>query len=136
MHVVAAEPLDAVSGRLSAAGLALVTHSNRWPNHLLAMPNKLFHASSLGVPMVATDVGELARTVRQYAIGTLYRPGDARSLSYAIAEAIKQYPQLRDAAGRSRPDLSWQRDRAVLLDTYAELTSHPQPRRAPDPARS
>ncbi len=42
-------------------GLALVTHSDRWVNHRLALPNKLFHAVRAGVPVVATDVGELAR---------------------------------------------------------------------------
>jgi glycogen(starch) synthase len=121
VEVLPAEDLDLVDARLSRAGLALVTHSNRWPNHRLALPNKLFHASSLGVPVVATDVGELAAIVAGCKLGTLYRPGDPRSLASAIERARADYPRLRAAAERARPALSWERDRDALLGTYAEV---------------
>src|SRR6266545_91079 len=59
---------EEVESRLRQAGLALVTHSDRWLNHRLALPNKLFHAVQTGVPVVATDVPELARVVREHGI--------------------------------------------------------------------
>ena len=121
VEVLPAEDLEAVGGRLSRAGLALVTHSDRWPNHRLALPTKLFHASSLGVPVVATDVGELAAIVAEWELGTLYRAGDPRSLARAVTQAQATYPRLRAAAERARAALSWERDRQVLLDTYAEV---------------
>ena len=69
------EGLPRVDDACWRPGLALVTHSDRWANHRLALPNKLFHAVSLGVPVVATDVGELGAIVREHGVGTLYRPG-------------------------------------------------------------
>ena len=114
-------PADEVDAVLAAAGLALVTHSDRWVNHRLALPNKLFHAVRAGVPVVATDVGELARTVREHDLGELYRPGDADDMVRAIERALARYPQLqarvRDAAGA----LSWDADAAVLLKSYGDL---------------
>ncbi len=114
-------PADEVDAVLAAAGLALVTHSDRWVNHRLALPNKLFHAVRAGVPVVATDVGELARAVREHDLGELYRPGDADDMVRAIARAIGRYDELqasvRDAAGA----LSWDADAAVLLTSYADL---------------
>lgn len=114
-------PADEVDAVLAAAGLALVTHSDRWENHRLALPNKLFHAVRAGVPVVATDVGELARIVREYDLGELYRPGDADDLVRAIERAVGRYGELqarvRDAAGA----LSWDADGAVLLGSYGDL---------------
>jgi glycogen synthase len=122
-EVRSAATLGEVDDMLVAAGLALVTHSNRWPNHLLALPNKLFHAVRVGVPVVATDVGELGQTVREHGLGTLYRPGDADDFVRAVGAAVASYPSLREAVTRATPALTWPRDEAVLLDTYAQLTT-------------
>jgi glycogen synthase len=111
-----------VEARLRGAGLALVTHSNRWVNHRLALPNKLFHAVRAGVPVVATDVPELRRVVTAHGIGTLYRPGDARSLTAAVHEAVERYPELVAAVRRAAPELSWARDAHVLHQVYATLS--------------
>jgi glycogen synthase len=127
VEVLPAEDLHAVGARLSRAGLALVTHSDRWPNHRLALPNKLFHASSLGVPVVATGVGELAAIVAEWGLGTLYRPGDPQSLAAAVHLARANYPRLRAASERARRPLSWERDREVLLQTYADVLAEALP---------
>jgi glycosyltransferase involved in cell wall biosynthesis len=124
-RIEASRPPDEIDDVLADAGMALVTHSDRWENHRLAMPNKLFHAVRAGVPVVATDVGELARIVREYDLGELYRPGDADDLVRAIARAVGRYAELeahvRDAAGA----LSWDADGEVLLRSYTDL---PAPR--------
>lgn len=120
--VVAALPLEEASAHLTRAGLALVTHSNRWANHRLAMPNKLFHAVSLGIPVVATDVGELGRIVREFGLGTLYEPGNVGALIQAVGQAVARYDGLRSAVSAAREQLSWSTDAATLLDVYAKLT--------------
>jgi glycosyltransferase involved in cell wall biosynthesis len=114
-------PVDDVDALLTTAGLALVTHSDRWANHRLAMPNKLFHAVRAGVPVVATDVGELGKLVRRYGVGELYRPGDGADLARAVEAARARYPELVAAVRRAAPDLSWKRDAAALLDVYGRL---------------
>ncbi len=111
---------------LARAGLALVTHSDRWANHRLAMPNKLFHAVHVGVPVVATDVGELAALVRAHGVGELYRPGDAASLVAALERAAARYGQLCEAVRRARPALSWDADAAELCSLYARLGTPPR----------
>jgi glycogen synthase len=119
--ILPATSLEGVDRLLADAGLALVTHSDRWLNHRLALPNKLFHAVRVGVPVVATDVGELAKTVREHRVGTLYRPGDARDLVRAVHDARREYESLRAAVTAATPALTWPHDEAVLLDVYAGL---------------
>jgi glycosyltransferase involved in cell wall biosynthesis len=121
VEVLMAEDLEQVDARLIAAGAALVTHSDQWTNHRLALPNKLFHAVSLGVPVVATDVGELGAIVREYGLGTLYRPGDAAELARAVEQLRDSYPSFVAAVARARPVLSWEHDRTVLLEVYQRV---------------
>lgn len=123
--VLPAEPLEDVDARLLAAGAALVTHSDRWANHRLALPNKLFHAVSLGVPVVATDVGELAAMVREYGLGTLYRPGDARDVGRAVSELVESYPAFLEAVAAARRELSWESDEQTLRGLYRDVLGAP-----------
>lgn len=114
-------PADEVDAVLAAAGLALVTHSDRWVNHRLALPNKLFHAVRAGVPVVATDVGELARAVREHDLGELYRPGDADDLVRAIERAVARYADLQANVRAAAGPLSWDADGRALVGAYAGL---------------
>ena len=127
-----AVPVEEVGARLAAAGLALVTHSDVWDNHRLAMPNKLFQALSLGIPVVATDVGELGAFVRRHRCGTLYRPGDPASLATALRAATTDHAALASAAAQAGRQVSWCRDRDTLLGVYAEVL--PGEDTAPDAA--
>lgn len=115
--------VDEVDASLRAAGLALITLTDRSGNHRIALPNKLFHAVRAGVPVVASDIGELSRVVRRYGIGVLYQAGDAASLVSALSEAGDRYRELASNVGRAREDLSWNVDREVLLGLYAGLAA-------------
>ena len=119
--VVPAVEVADVEAVLRSAGLALVTLEPGCGNHQIALPNKLFHAVRAGVPVVASDVGELARTVQAHGIGVLYRPGDAESLIRAVEEARRRHTELVAAVRRAREELSWDRDRVQLLKVYAGL---------------
>jgi len=118
-------PADDVDAVLAKAGLALVTHSDRWVNHRLALPNKLFHAVRAGVPVVATDVGELARIVREHDLGELYKPGDADDLVRAINRALGRYQELQTRVRAAAPVLSWDTDGRALVVAYATLQAQP-----------
>jgi glycogen synthase len=119
--VYPAMSLEGVDRLLAKAGLALVTLSDRWRNHRLALPNKLFHAVRVGVPVVATDMGELASMVRQYRLGQLYRAEDQHDLVRAVHSVIADYSAYRASVAAAVPAMTWRRDEAVLLDVYAGL---------------
>jgi len=124
-EVLGALPLDEASRVMSRAGIALVTHAPKWENYRLALPNKLFHAVSLGLPVVATDVDELARVVRQYDLGPLYRPGDAGSLRAAVDSAVADFERYACNVYAARSALSWEADAARLRAVYARLAPEP-----------
>lgn len=121
VEVLRSQPIAAVTTAMQNAGLVFVAHSNRFESHRLALPNKLFHAVHAGVPVIATDVTELARIVRQYDIGELYEPGNAKSMEDAISRAIARHSELISNVKASKAELSWDRDAKVLRDIYADV---------------
>lgn len=121
IDVQEAKSISEVTKQMQRAGLALVTHSNKFQSHRLAMPNKLFHAVHAGTPVIATNVSELAAIVNKYDLGELYEPGDRKSLIAAVNRAIARHGQLIRNVAVAQPALSWPRDEAVLLEIYANL---------------
>ena len=118
---------DDVDAHLRRAGLVLVALAPGWENHRLALPNKLFHAVRAGVPLVASDIGELSAVVRRYGLGTLYRPGDPADLVRSVRDAVSRYGSLREAVQAAQTDLSWQHDGAVLVEVYDSLAGAAPP---------
>lgn len=121
IEVLNAQPIAAVTKAMQNAGLVFVTHSNQFESHRLALPNKLFHAVHAGVPVIATDVTELARVVRQYDIGELYEPGNSKSMKDAIERATSRHAELILNVKAARAELSWDRDAQVLREIYAQV---------------
>jgi len=115
--------VDAVTGLLQQAGIALVTISDASANQRLAMPNKIFQAVAAGVPVVVTDVGELAHLVRQHQLGTLYRIGDANDVVRAVRELISDYELWCRRVAKAQETLSWDADAARLVRIYRELAA-------------
>jgi glycosyltransferase involved in cell wall biosynthesis len=116
-------PVDDVTALLRRDGLALVTHSDRFESHVLALPNKLFHAVHAGVPVIATDVAELASVVRRHDLGETYRPGDARGLAAAVRRALDRWPGLVASVAAAQSELSWDADADALRGVYERLDS-------------
>ncbi|MFC7486636.1 glycosyltransferase [Knoellia sp. CPCC 206453] len=115
------EPVDAVTQRLQRMGISLITLTPQWKNNLLAMPNKLFHAVHAGVPVVVSDVGEIARLTREFGLGATYTPGDAEDLERAIREVVADYASARERVLASRTELSWRSDAERLTSIYDRL---------------
>ena len=115
--------VDAVTGLLQQAGIALVTISDASANQRLAMPNKIFQAVAAGVPVVVTDVGELAHLVRQHHLGTLYRIGDASDVVRAVRELISDYELWCRRVAKAQEALSWDADAARLVRIYRDVAA-------------
>lgn len=114
-------PLDQIADQIRSFGLSLITLAAGWKNHELTIPNKVFQAVALGIPVVAADVGELGRLVKQHGIGKLYEPGNPESLAQAIRAAIRDYAQLASMVIETQTELNWNTDATRLLETYRKL---------------
>lgn len=113
--------MDEVNDLLLQVGIGLVTMTDRYVNHRVALPNKLFQSIAVGVPVVATDVPQTAEVVREFDLGELYRPGDAAGLDMAIRRVTDRYSDLLSSVAAARSQFDWSVDAARLTSIYEDL---------------
>ncbi|MBW3661963.1 MAG: glycosyltransferase [Actinobacteria bacterium] len=117
------EPIlvDEVGSLYRDSGIAVVPMEDGPLNHRVALPNKLFHAIQVGVPVVAADLPEIRRVVVSHGLGALYRPGDAESFLAALHRVASDHASYVERIGAVRQEFSWEVDSRRLLDVYDRL---------------
>lgn len=124
-------PAHAVRDLVGAARLVVAPYR-------LAYQSGVVHlAQTLGRPVVASDVGDLAAAVRPEVTGLLVPPGDPVALAAAMARLLDD-PAEADrlgAAGQARlseEEGSWDAAAGRLTEIYAELVARRRGQREPE----
>jgi glycosyltransferase involved in cell wall biosynthesis len=99
-------------------------------SYVYAAPSKLFEDMMAGVPVVASDLPDMAEVVRREGVGSLIAdPEDPAAIADAVRRLLddEEPPRVKGERGRAAAlaRYNWERERAKLLDVYARL-----PRRA------
>lgn len=91
------------------------------PSHWEAMPLTVLEAMAAGLPVVATDVGDVAAVVEDGVTGTIVSPRDPGALADALAPFIQDASMRIEygRAGRSRVELEYSSE--VALDRLDQL---------------
>ena len=121
VHVHPSSGLDRVESLIGSQGIAAVPLERGPLNHEVALPNKLFEAVALGIPVMAADLPEIAAIVTEHRIGHLYQPGDSRSARAAIENIRADYGTLLNNVAEARLLLTWSKDGATLTSLYESL---------------
>jgi glycosyltransferase involved in cell wall biosynthesis len=93
-----------------------------------AAPNKLFEDMMAGIPVVASDLPDMARVVREERIGTLIKGTiSPESITAAVRELLDGEESLQEVGARGRraalARYNWEIERKKLLAVYDALAS-------------
>jgi glycosyltransferase involved in cell wall biosynthesis len=110
LFVVAAVPPDELAAWTASADVSLMPIEPSTLNHVLSTPNKLWESLAAGAPLVASDLPEMARVVRETGAGELCDPSSVESIATAVRRILSRSPEERLAMRR--------RARAAALDRY------------------
>ena len=121
VHTHDSVDLDTLDRFIAGLGIAVVPLKKGPRNHDVALPNKLFQAAALGVPVVAADLPEMRRVVTKFGLGELYQPGEPWSLVEAVRKTISDYDEIKAKVLASRHQVDWSVDAKRLLDVYETL---------------
>jgi len=134
VHVLDAVPPDVLVAWISSADVAAVLQQPVDLNLRLSTPNKLFEAIAAGVPVLASDLPEIARVVQgdpAGPLGELCDPRDEDAIAAALDRLLGLDPAARSAlrarcviAARER--LNWEHEVAALLEVYATISALPR----------
>lgn len=104
---------DQIIDSLKAYDIGLTGELPEEDNQRLTSSNKLFDYVHAGLAVISADTLGLAETVKEYSIGLLYEPGNAKELSTKIDELAKDRIRLNKFKELSRlaaKELFWESD--------------------------
>jgi glycosyltransferase involved in cell wall biosynthesis len=84
------------------------------------MPLSVLEAMALGVPVVASDVGDISGIVEANGAGICVPPGDLDAFVVACRRVLAE-PDLRDRLGAGGREASHAFDSETMVDSYLEL---------------
>lgn len=93
-------------------------------SYYYCLPNKLFEFIQAGLPVVVSDLPEMANLVRRHGVGECFPEGDSHALAQTL-DRILASPSLlekyRQAAQDASQILTWQVEKQSLLGLYSDL---------------
>lgn len=132
LHVVPYVPVDQVVPYISSATIGLVPILHL-PNHELSLITKYFEYLHAALPIVTSDVREMAAETRRLGVGEVFVAGDPGSLAEMVRKVLRnptQYRAVYQGVDDPRPASSWAGQASRLDALYREVLG-----REPGPSR-
>lgn len=105
----------------ASADIGVQPIENTCLNHYTTDSNKLFEYVQAGLPVVASDLPEIRRVVRQYDLGLLVPAGDSEAMAAALNRLVEDTDKRHFYAQQSLKAavaLSWEQQEGELLSLY------------------
>jgi len=117
-------PLAELPSYTASADIGVQPIENTCLNHFTTDSNKLFEYVQAGLPVVASDLPEIRRVVREHDLGLLVRAGDTGSLACALRNLVGDSGLRKHHATRARTAaavLNWEQQEHLLLGLYQRI---------------
>ncbi|WP_422126747.1 glycosyltransferase family 4 protein [Thioalkalivibrio sulfidiphilus] len=113
----------------ASADIGVQPIENTCLNHFTTDSNKLFEYVIAGLPVVASQLPEISRVVREHDLGVLFPPGDTVAMASAIKQMVES-PELRAhhraKAEQAAMTLNWEQQEQALVELYARILAQPE----------
>jgi glycosyltransferase involved in cell wall biosynthesis len=92
-------------------------------NYRLSLPNKIFDYIQAGVPVLASDLPEVAKIVREWNVGVVATSFDPEKLSQTILLALHaaEYKVWKANTVKASDSLCWETEESVLKSVYSQF---------------
>lgn len=124
ISVVAGAPHSELAHWTAGAALGAIPYEDTGLNHRYCTPNKLWEFPASGVPILATDLPEMARRIRKADMGVVISPEmDVAEISRALSILTREnLDNLRENAEAFIRSDNWTHYEARLLAIYSRLS--------------
>ncbi|AWM61394.1 glycosyl transferase family 1 [Stutzerimonas stutzeri] len=120
-------PLAELPRYTASADIGVQPIENTCLNHYTTDSNKLFEYVQAGLPVVASDLPEIRRVVREHDLGVLVPEGDSVALAAALRDLVGDEGKRQYYAVQSRKAasvLNWESQEHELLALYERVLSN------------
>ena len=108
----------------TSADIGVVLTQNTCRNHYFSLPNKLFEYIHAGIPVVGSDLPEIAKVIREYQIGEITDPEDPQAIAAAIKRLLDDpawYQRAKTNTKQAAAVFNWEQEGKKLLSLYSEI---------------
>lgn len=102
------------------ADVGLVMLEDKGLSYHYALPNRVGAFVQAGVPMVVSDLPEMAHVVRTYGVGEVMAEPGARALAEAVQRVLAREWKDEDFAA-AREDMDWNKEKEKLIECVSAL---------------
>ena len=108
VHLFAPVSYDQLAATASGADVGLIALDPTVANHRLSLPNRLFDYMAAGLPVVAPDIPDIARILKEREFGVVLDRVSARHWANGIEAALAGEEAMRANARAAAKDLVWE----------------------------
>lgn len=102
------------------ASVGLVMLEDKGLSYHFALPNRVGDFVAAGVPMVVSDLPEMAAVVRRFGVGAVIEQPGAEGLTKAVRQVMERKWSEADFA-EARADMDWNKEKKKLLTITEKL---------------
>jgi glycosyltransferase involved in cell wall biosynthesis len=112
-----------VAKTLAQADISAVINPHDGLNREYTYPQKLFESIAAGLPLITTDTVSILKLVKQYDLGLIVDPTDAKAIAKAIEKMAEPetYAHYKGKVNIARQTLNWQQEKQRLISLYDSL---------------
>jgi len=107
----------------NSADVGLCLYEDTCLNHRYCLPNKLFESMISGLPVLASNLPDQARIVRDHKAGWVIQPNAAVLKEFLIQVDVSTARQMRLGLTDRVSNLRWDNEARILLGVYEGLLS-------------
>ncbi|WP_247620063.1 glycosyltransferase family 4 protein [Chromohalobacter moromii] len=124
VHFIPTVALSELPHYTASADIGVQPIENTCLNHFTTDSNKLLEYVIAGLPVVASDMPEIRKVVRQHELGLLIEPGNTKALAEAIQALVNDPAKRATYAGNAREaaqTLNWEDQEHLLVSLYRKI---------------
>jgi len=128
VHFVPPVPPPFVAGLISDASLGAALIEDASLSKRYSLPTKLFEYVAAGLPLLITDLPEMAGLVRRHGMGLALADAGPEQIKAALTKLLAEpgrLAQLKAGAVRAGRELNWRNEVSLLTHAYAEMAGKP-----------
>lgn len=109
-------PYEDLLGIASAAHIGAITNSVENPNAAVGLPNRFFDFLAAGLPVVSTNMPDVAHLVEKYDVGEIVSDESPERWSEAITQVSNRSDEIRANVRQANLELRWESREEELVD--------------------
>jgi len=117
-------PFDKLNDYTGLADIGISLEQNLGLNYYYSLPNKIFDYINAGVPILASDLPEIANIVKKYEIGEIIKDFSPDIIADAINSMLNDEHKISEWEKKLKyaaEELCWEKEEIKLIDFYNKI---------------